>query len=194
MADTRAGLAAYSGIATDQVELRVAGSLWFQGWAARLVSPWMGAAVLGDVVPVATPDQLLWAAGRGQPVPLAVRRPRGQPLTSSDASDVAQSVYDACIDPLVAPLLEAVAKACSVSRQVLWGNVASSVAGAAAQLARAAPSYATVTRAVGERLLTTGVLAGQGDDSGGRFVRRTCCLMYRLPEAGLCGDCVLAHR
>ncbi|MGB7360913.1 MAG: (2Fe-2S)-binding protein [Mycobacterium sp.] len=25
----------------------------------------------------------------------------------------------------------------------------------------------------------------------GRFVRRSCCLFYQAPRAGLCGDCVL---
>jgi len=25
-------------------------------------------------------------------------------------------------------------------------------------------------------------------------VRASCCLFYRIPGGGLCGDCVLAHR
>ena len=29
---------------------------------------------------------------------------------------------------------------------------------------------------------------------GPAFTRRTCCLYYRLPGGGLCGDCVLHQR
>jgi ferric iron reductase protein FhuF len=42
-------------------------------------------------------------------------------------------------------------------------------------------------------LARPGPLAGAGRfDVGGRyFVRASCCLFYRIPNAGKCGDCVL---
>jgi ferric iron reductase protein FhuF len=171
-------------VGSSQVEERVAASLWFLGWSARLVSPWLGAAALAGVVPVVEPDALLWRPASGQPLPLAVHGATGQAI---------ETLYDACIGALVEPLLEATAQAYPISRQVLWGNVASAVAGAGGQLARGAPSYAAVGRALAEGLLTTGALRGQGGFSGGQFARRTCCLMYRLPGAGLCADCVLVR-
>jgi hypothetical protein len=43
-------------------------------------------------------------------------------------------------------------------------------------------------------LLATSELSGCGDFIGSGFVRNSCCLMYRIPGAGLCGDCVLRTR
>ena len=48
--------------------------------------------------------------------------------------------------------------------------------------------------------LATGMLArpplrGVGEyGPDRRFRRRSCCLLYRVPGAGLCGDCILAGR
>jgi ferric iron reductase protein FhuF len=40
-----------------------------------------------------------------------------------------------------------------------------------------------------------GPLAGTGRRlPDGRFVRRSCCLLYRLPGAGTCLDCILTER
>lgn len=188
---TREALAARTG--TD-VEDRVAASLWLLGWSARLVSPWLGAAVLGGVVPIVGPDDLRWQAGPGQPVPLALRLPRGRSVDPVDRAGTARTLYAECIVALVEPLLEATARAYPISRKVLWGNVASAVAGATAQLARAGAPYAGSARAIGRRLLATDRLEGQGGFTGGQFARRTCCLMYRLPDSGLCTDCVLVRR
>ncbi|MGN6608865.1 MAG: (2Fe-2S)-binding protein [Jatrophihabitans sp.] len=45
------------------------------------------------------------------------------------------------------------------------------------------------------RLLGEGWLAGAGTwPEGGAFRRRNCCLLYRVPAAGSCGDCVLGQR
>jgi ferric iron reductase protein FhuF len=42
-------------------------------------------------------------------------------------------------------------------------------------------------------MLPAGPLVGTGRyESGGRvFVRDSCCLLYRVPNSGKCGDCVL---
>ena len=200
---TRAALAARVGA---DVEDRVAASLWLLGWSARLVSPWLGAALLGGVVPVVDPHQLLWRAGAGQPVPLAISSPRGRPVETletaetaetaeaAETAETAQLLSAACVAALVEPLLEATAKAFPISRKVLWGNVASAVAGALAQLARATPAAGERITRVGRQLLAIDQLQGQGGWTRGQFARRTCCLMYRLPDTGLCADCVLVRR
>lgn len=188
---TRAALAARVGA---DVEDRVAASLWLLGWSARLVSPWLGAALLGGVVPVVDPDQLLWRAGAGQPVPLATSSPRGRPVETLETAEAAELLSAACVAALVEPLLEATAKAFPISRKLLWGNVASAVAGAVAQLARATPAAGERITRVGRQLLAIDQLQGQGGWTRGQFARRTCCLMYRLPDTGLCADCVLVRR
>jgi ferric iron reductase protein FhuF len=61
--------------------------------------------------------------------------------------------------------------------------------------ATAGPEVAGRADALLEALLRSGPLAGTGrrrDD--GTFVRRSCCLFYRVPGAGTCGDCVLDDR
>ncbi|AXT83752.1 hypothetical protein C6I20_00065 [Aeromicrobium sp. A1-2] len=76
---------------------------------------------------------------------------------------------------------------------MLWGNVASSLSGAQTMLAAARPDRAAAGGRIIGGLLDQGVLHGTGDLHGVRpgFVRRSCCLFYRLPSAGVCGDCVL---
>jgi hypothetical protein len=84
----------------------------------------------------------------------------------------------------VAPLLEVFRARFRLSPQVLWGNVASALGGAAGQLgARAWP-------AVGS-LLTRSPLSGMAIVAGRSLRRRNCCLYYRIPGGGTCGDCVL---
>ncbi|WP_162891037.1 (2Fe-2S)-binding protein [Aeromicrobium sp. A1-2] len=91
------------------------------------------------------------------------------------------------------PILAAFASTFALSTQVLWGNVASSLSGAQTMLAAARPDRAAAGGRIIGGLLDQGVLHGTGDLHGVRpgFVRRSCCLFYRLPSAGVCGDCVL---
>jgi hypothetical protein len=189
----RSRLAARAGVALDDVAGRVAASVWFLGWSNRLISPWLGAEAVAGVVPVVSADDLLWRPAPAQPVPLAVRELAGVGPTGEGLSGEAD-LYAACVASLVQPLLMATAAAYPVSRRLLWGNVASAAAGAATVVAGSSPAQAVAARAALDRLLTTGDLVGQGEWRGPQFVRRSCCLMYRLPDAGLCGDCVLAHR
>src|SRR5947209_8421095 len=82
----------------------------------------------------------------------------------------------------VAALTAAVADL-GVSRKVLWGNVASALAGATPALLAAAGSSTGPVRAVVAGLLCIGPLAGAGSfrGPGGQFLRNSCCLYYRVP-------------
>jgi ferric iron reductase protein FhuF len=60
------------------------------------------------------------------------------------------------------------------------------------------PAAAARAADVAARLLDTGSLAGTGDrsapsepDRHWSFRRRSCCLFYRVPGGGTCGDCIL---
>jgi ferric iron reductase protein FhuF len=88
----------------------------------------------------------------------------------------------------------------SVSEQVLWGNVASALAGAMTMLVEVHPEQADTAARLVETLLERGPLAGTGEifrPEASRpqrfFVRRSCCLFYRVPGGGYCGDCVLTR-
>jgi ferric iron reductase protein FhuF len=91
---------------------------------------------------------------------------------------------------VLAPLTDALAEQNSLSPQVLSGNITSAVFGAARMVGVARPDLAPAAREAAATLLA-GPLAGTGV-LGETFVRSSCCLYYRIPGGGYCGDCVLA--
>jgi FhuF 2Fe-2S C-terminal domain/Ferric iron reductase FhuF-like transporter len=171
---------------------RVAASIAFQGLAAGLVSAPFAAAVLHGVVPALTPDTLHWRPSASGPLRLWCAAPEALPT-----AELAPLVLDGHLAPLVA----AVRAQVPVSERLLWGNAASALAGATRVLGTARPDAAERAAEVAERLLATGALAGTGElsapaapDVAWTFRRRSCCLYYRVPGGGLCGDCVLQAR
>ena len=209
----RGYLAAGSGRPPEALELRVGASVAQLGLVARLVSPAVGfAALYGGVLAVPL-GELRWqpVLGGGFPLSLpeaaltaaltaALEQPEAGPGAVADRLGVE------LLDGPVRALVEAAA-GLSVSRRVLWGNVASAVNGAAAALAAGAPGPVAVrARTLAGLLQRQPALRGASDPSGpgtgggrgGGFRRRSCCLIYRAapPGAGgalpLCGDCVLA--
>ncbi|RBM18538.1 (2Fe-2S)-binding protein [Streptomyces sp. PT12] len=197
VAAVRASLAASHGTAPERVEPRVAASVAHLGLAARLVSPALALAVLRRAPFAASLGALWWRPVLGGPVPLsvAVEGGRGAPR---DASADAADVLHPCLDRGPVAELTAVFRTLSLSPLILWGNVASAVHGAAAQLARARPGVAGEAGAVLGALLARAPLRGTAEvTAGGRFLRHSCCLVYRAaPErrGPVCGDCVLARR
>src|SRR5439155_14256063 len=97
------------------------------------------------------------------------------------------------VDDHLGAVIGAVRAAVPVAAGLLWGNVASGLAGALRALDGAVPLPRRA--ATGRALLDHGPLRGSGTLAvrGGRlaFRRRSCCLFYRLPGGGLCGDCPL---
>ena len=166
------------------VDVRVAASIHQLGFVSRLVAPALAAVALDDVVPAFT--GVRWQPVDGGPVPIAVSALEVRPA-SADAFDAA------VLQPLVGPVVDAFA-GLGVSRRVLWGNVASALAGAAGMLRRAdAPLAADPIGFVRAVLDRPGPLhaAGRFEVDGRAFVRASCCLFYRVPNAGKCGDCIL---
>jgi FhuF 2Fe-2S C-terminal domain len=185
VAHTRSVLARNAGCAAADVEPRVAASVMFLGLAAQLVSPLLGAAVLAGLVPRLTVADLYWRPVPGGPWPLAAR-----PVDGAPVGELAGRM-----NGLTGPLARAFRIAFPLSGQVLRGNVASAVAGAAATLAAAVPARAGLASELAAGVLARAPLRGTGEfGPGPRFRRRSCCLLYRVPGAGLCGDCILAHR
>jgi Ferric iron reductase FhuF-like transporter/FhuF 2Fe-2S C-terminal domain len=203
LGQTRQTLATMSGLAESRIEPRVAASLWLLGWAARLFAPSLGAALHG-VVPTVPADRVLWRPSPGQPRPLAMVAPKGRVCVPDDAEATASHLYAACITGLVEPLVSTLSAAYPVSLHVLWGNVASAVAGAASSLDRPGSAPSRPARDIAQALLQIGALSGRGGftrpegregPAGPRgFQRTSCCLLYRVAGAGICSDCVLATR
>jgi hypothetical protein len=181
----RAALIGMFGLPGDTVPERVIASVTFLGVASRLLSPPLAAVVLGGVLPA--PDRLWWRPVPGGPWPIAYSG-------SSAGGDFGTVV----VDGLVAPVLHAFQDRYVLSPQVMWGNVASALAGAAGMLADLRPDRADAAGRLAEQVLTGRALAGTGtlvrpDPSRPRrfLIRNNCCLYYRIPGGGTCGDCVL---
>jgi hypothetical protein len=198
----RAVIAGQAGVAPAEVAERVAASIVFLGLASRLVSPSLGAAVLGGVVPHLTLDNLWWRPVASGPMPLAVGPVTGREIGDAPAGrqldDAAVLLSERCVQDMADPLAGAFRTSFRLSLLVLRGNIASALAGAAGMLARSFPDRAETAGQLTARILALGPLRGTGEfvqpdaSQPQRFlVRRSCCLYYRVPGGGTCGDCVL---
>jgi ferric iron reductase protein FhuF len=153
----------------------------------------LGAALLTGVLPVAPVEQVHVRLAGANPIPLAVEATSATAV--GGAAEAADAFDRSWLVPAVGPLSQAVRATWSVSRQVLDGNVASAVAGALRMAATARPELTERADAILDALLRAGPLAGTGRRrTDGSFVRRSCCLFYRVPGSGTCGDCVLDDR
>jgi hypothetical protein len=180
-------------------DARVAASTAFQGLAAQVVSPLFAAVAVHGVLPL--------PAGPGGGIAGALHwRPGGAGpwLWWAGAGAVVPGCADLLADVLtglLTPLVAAVRARASVSPRVLWGDAASAVAAARRVVTAARPGSAARATAVAGRLLAAPPLAAtaalgapEPPDATWTFRRRSCCLYYRVPGGGVCGDCVLRDR
>jgi hypothetical protein len=195
VAVARAALIGMFGLADDAVPVRVVASVTFLGWASRVVSPLLGAAVAGGGLPAPRATELGWQPVPGGPLPMAYGGNRSLPTAELDVAAVLNEV---AVRGLLGPLVEVFRRRFRLSPRVLLGNVASALAGAAGMIAAQAPEHAEQAAGVVARMLELAPLAGAGelvrpepDRARWFLVRNNCCLYYRIPGGGTCGDCVL---
>jgi ferric iron reductase protein FhuF len=170
-------------------EDRVAASILFQGLAARLWSPVVAAAAAHGVVPDLSSLFYRWAPGA--PVALWLASPGGR-----IAGDPVEPIYRTVLDHLE-PLREAMRDVLR-SDGLAWDNAASALAGVR-HAAAARPTLDGPLTDIVERLLSREPMSGNGrfvrpfpDRPERFFLRRGCCLYYRVPPGGdYCGDCAL---
>ncbi|OPG04208.1 ferric iron reductase [Streptomyces sp. GKU 895] len=168
-------------------EMRIAASIAQQGLAARLWSAALGCAVLYGQVPDLDARLLRWDADAGAPDDLWLTEVHALP---GGAATLAVVVLEGHLEPLAAALRARH----RLAPGLLRGNAASALAGAARQLSGWARAHgrtevAARTRALTTELLAHPLLAGTGTLTGTAFRRRSCCLYYRVPGGGVCGDC-----
>jgi hypothetical protein len=157
-----------AGRPADAVELRVAASVTHLGLTARLISP----ALATDAVPDLDLRTTWWQPMLGGPFPLSI----------ADTTAGLDQLLDGPLTTLVT-----ITRPFGVSDQILWGNVASALHGAAAMIGERANDAV-------DQLMSRPRLRGTGTSTDGRFRRRTCCLIYRAApgrDGAVCGDCVL---
>ncbi|GLV83058.1 hypothetical protein Slala03_27470 [Streptomyces lavendulae subsp. lavendulae] len=167
---------------------RVAASTAQFGIASRLWSLGLGCAALGGPVPDLDPARLWWRLPAAGSLELWLPEPAARPAAALGEIVLGNlAVLDA-----------ALRERYGVSAKVLRGNAASGLVGALRVLLDRVPGEPAVDLA-GALLADGGPLAGTGtfvheEGLGVAFVRRSCCLYYRVPGGGLCGDCVLRTR
>ncbi len=162
-------------------ESRVGASLVHLGHAARLWSPVLACALGHGVVPDLSDLQ---RADDG--AALRLPEPAGEPVTPTPEL-LYRLVVQHHMEPLAAGLRVDLAPG------LLSGNIASALVGTSRALLAARPDLRGPVVEMTNDLLDTGCLAGSGVITGGdlAFRRRSCCLFYRLPGGGTCGDCPL---
>ncbi|MET7645470.1 (2Fe-2S)-binding protein [Streptomyces sp. NPDC005426] len=169
-------------------ERRVAASVAHLGLAARLWSTALGPAVLTGGFPGLRPEDLHWDPRLPAPDDLWHD---GGILLPGTAVRIRAVVQHGHLEPLGA----AVRRDTPVPARLLWGNAGSALGGAVRQLIAWArthgrPDVAARTRALAAELFDHPDLRHTGAPHGPAFRRGTCCLYYRVPGGGLCGDCV----
>ncbi|UGY94564.1 (2Fe-2S)-binding protein [Streptomyces gobiensis] len=178
----------------NSVETRVAASIAFLGLASRLWSIALAPTVLRGWTPDLSPERLHWDPARTAPDDLWLPEPRPLPVAAEPAERIRDVVHGRHLVPLIA----ATRQVAPVSERLLWGNAASALGGALGQLYRWCHQHGQRSAAGQAQRITSALLAHPdlrttGTLTGTRFRRHTCCLYYRVPGGGLCGDCVFTR-
>lgn len=172
-------------------ETRVAASLTHLGLASRLWSVSLASVAWYGRLPDLTADRLRWDPAQPAPDDLWLPGPVARPRPADPAAELYHLIHEHHLEPFSSALR----RVARVSGALLRGNSASALAGALRQFdawcdtagqARAAER----ARRIAASLLRDTALRGTGTLTGVSFRRHSCCLYYRTPAGGICGDCV----
>jgi hypothetical protein len=162
-------------------ELRIGASLVHLGHAARLWSPVLACVLVHGVIPDLT--NLQRADDNAE---LRLPEPVGE-----RASPEPELLYRVVVRDQMQRF--AAGLRVTLAPGLLYGNIASALAGTARMLLAARPDLREPITQATTALLNTAELAGTGTVTGSDlcFRRNSCCLYYRIPGGGKCGDCAL---
>ncbi|GAB2851296.1 (2Fe-2S)-binding protein [Lentzea nigeriaca] len=156
-------------------EPRVAASLFFLSYTARLLSPLTAANLQIDV----RPENLWWHHDSANGLSVRIDQPRLGPRAAE----------------ALEPVVEAIQTVTPVARGLLWGNAMSNIAGALKMVVRARMLTAEEAEERGMELMSAPPFEHAGEflsfPGEVTFRRRSCCLYYRVAAGGKCGDCPL---
>jgi iron complex transport system ATP-binding protein len=175
-------------------ERRVAASLLFQGYAARLLSPQVGCLVTSGCVPAVPAATLRWRRRDSEVMELGLEPGAGW-LGPADA--LTEVMLSQSFDSHLRPLAAALRARARIPVTVLRDNAASALV-SALQLTddKIVARWPHGWRFLADMALAHPRLRGSGtlglDEPA--FVRRSCCLYYRVDGGGMCDDCPLLRR
>ncbi len=171
----------------NAAERRVAVSTLFLGMAARLWSVGLGALAGHGVLPDLTGDRLLFSETGGH-IRLHIEHPVGR-----HGDDLEGLLADMVIEEHLTPLTAALRRGGPIAEGLLRGNSASGLLSAAMVFDRATAGDGRGWR-LARRLCADERLAGAVVFDGAGYRRTSCCLYYRTPGSGVCGDCVFTTK
>jgi ferric iron reductase protein FhuF len=176
-------------------ERRVAASLVVLGYSARLVGPTLATVLRDGILLDVRPHRVRYRYRPDTGFQLSLPDPGGW---HGPREPLLRGWCEVVVDGHLGGLIQAVRAVVPAAAGMLWGNVASGLAGALRALAQTGHVPAHTCLGAGLSLLDHGPLRGAGDlrihDGQLRFRRRSCCLFYRLDGGGMCGDCALLPR
>ncbi|MEE1816704.1 (2Fe-2S)-binding protein [Streptomyces sp. SP18ES09] len=170
-------------------ERRVGASVAHLGLAARLWSTALGPAAIHGRFPLLDPAELHWDGALTSPDDLWWAGSTSRPATVDE-------LRAAVLEAHLVPLHAALRRDGHIAPRLLWGNAGSALAGALRELVRWARAQGRPDAAERATALVAGLLELPelaGTVRGPRLRRVSCCLYYRCPGGGLCGDCVFDH-
>jgi ferric iron reductase protein FhuF len=178
-------------LATD--EPRPVASILHLGAASAICAPLLATAAAAGTVPPLQPEQLRFGFAGNGPLQLALSDlpPQAQPAL---LPELAAELIDVAVDGLLALFTQALTEAVQVPENTLQGNVFSALAAAArlvTPMMANARARALVDLVAGRKFPEGGTLNWRSPDSPAYFRRHNCCLFYRVPGGGICGDCIL---
>jgi iron complex transport system ATP-binding protein len=171
-------------------EARVAASILFQGYASRLLSPQLACAAIGGCVPDVSPEKVFWCHSPDQMIELGMT---GGPGWQGSGEALIDRIVSRTFEWHLQALADALRRRVKLANGLLAGNVASALINGLYLLrAQLGPGWVDL----GIRALAHPRLCGSGvfDRDHEAFVRRSCCLYYRVPGGGTCGDCPIGDR
>jgi ferric iron reductase protein FhuF len=182
------GLLASVRAALHDCEPRVAASLFFQGYASRLLSPQLACLAANGCVPGMSAARLAWRHPDDQVIELGLSPDAGW---AADGRRLMEQLVAVSFGEHLAPLADALRLRVRMSPGLLRGNAASAlVSGLWLLSGRLGPRW----RSLAAHALAQPDLRGTMRAGDPGFVRRSCCLYYRVPGGGLCADCPRPRR
>lgn len=184
-----------SHLKAEDGDRRAVASLWSKCHFAMLVPPYLALVlVAGQSVDLALDRISLTFGpdGTTRHVHVADVEPLSGPMEATER-------FSQFVNAHLSPLVDALAKAGGVSRNVLWsnaGNLFEAVTSRIADLTGSTPALAAAQELLRAHHLQDGrrnpLCEPVRYDETGRRTRKVCCLRDRLPAYALCSTCPLA--
>ncbi len=173
-------------------EPRVAASLFYQGYAARLLSPSLACLVTSGCVPDLPAPRLVWRHPDDQVIELGLSPGAGR---AGAVRPVIEHLVASSFGEHLTPLAGALRLRVRLAPGLLRGNAASALAGGLRLLSgQIGPRWRTLAAHALAQPDLRGTMRAGDPVLAPVFVRRSCCLYYRVEGGGLCADCPLPGR